>query len=78
MDFGGLRLKTLSKGVRLPIKLYDLVISANPGKSFSEIVCCALSEKYSFKILNEVCTDNKLESKLDKLFNKCAQEQNKP
>jgi len=39
----------ISKGVYLSKKLYDLVISAEPKKSFSEIVRKCLEEKYCFK-----------------------------
>jgi len=39
-------MKTKSRGIRLPIKLYELVCSAEPTVSFNDKVICALKEKY--------------------------------
>ena len=75
-------MKTKSSGVRIPLKLFELVRSAEPDKTFSDIVCCALKEKYGFsgpinlsktnidKVVHK--TKDSVENELDKLFG-CAQ-----
>ena len=42
--------KTLSRGIRLPVDLWDLVKIADPALSYSQIVKCALLEKYCIDI----------------------------
>ena len=41
-------MKTISRGVRIPLNLFELVKAAEPFKNFSQIVIGALEEKYSF------------------------------
>ena len=41
-------IKTKAIGVRLPIDLFKLVMSANPNKTFTAVVIDALLEKYAF------------------------------
>jgi len=58
--------KTVSKGVRIPLDLYDQVKSINKGKTFSDVVKKALYEKYNFiycaleKQKNTSCAQEKL------------------
>lgn len=40
--------ESVVKAVRLPKGLFDLVISANPGKTFTEIIRELLIKEYSF------------------------------
>ena len=65
--------KTKATGVRIPLKLYKLCTVAEPDKTFTEIVCTALSEKYGFKpqistMDNKVYTDDDIDKKIDNLF----------
>jgi len=45
---------TKAVGIRIPVGLYDLVMSANPGKTFTDIVKSALAEKYGFNSAKEL------------------------
>lgn len=42
--------KTISRGVRIPLDLFNLVSAAAPGVAFSEIVRLSLVEKYGFVV----------------------------
>jgi len=43
---------TISTGIRIPKKLYEIARAANPDKTFSEIVKCALEERFGFTCNN--------------------------
>jgi len=40
--------KSVSKGIRIPLDLFNLVMSANKGKTFNDVIKDLLIEKYSF------------------------------
>jgi len=45
---------TKAIGVRIPVDLYEHVLAANPGKTFTDIVKSALEEKYGFVTTDEI------------------------
>jgi len=73
-------MKPKKTGVSIPWKLFELVMAAEPGKTFSDIVRGALIEKYDFKKVVaptsvdnlKVCTSasdvDDIDSKIDELL----------
>lgn len=45
---------TRSIGIRLPVKLWNYARAVDPDLSFSEIVRCALVDKYNFMDYDQV------------------------
>ena len=60
--FFGLMVKTISKTIRLPKTLFDLVMSCNQNKTFADVVRDLLTREYSFtnydSTVDEMITPN--------------------
>ena len=65
---------TKCTGIRISTELYEIARTANPGKTFSEIVRGALEEKYGFVTFEEVADEKaevfSVEEKVDIIFKK--------
>ena len=61
--------KSVSTGIRIPLNLYNLVMSANPNKTFNDVIKDLLTERYSFNLPNTQLKQDNI------IF--CAQEKEK-
>jgi len=59
---------TKCTGIRIPTELYEIARAANPDKTFSEIVKCALGEKYSFTDSKNIADIQDIHSQVDRIL----------